>query len=195
MRGLFRLLIVLFLGLPLLSTGQKVHIYNIDNLKAIPEVFIIDHKFDHSTIGNIQGVADLTGFDKEDTLIIQHPSYNRLITTYAHIIAQNKTIYLTESAVDLKEFTVMANKRKQLESEVPNMIVPISKKEIEFSNAQTAADVLGNSGEVFVQKSQMGGGSPMIRGFSANRVLIVVDGVRMNNAIFRSGNLQNIIFN
>ena len=39
----------------------------------------------------------------------------------------------------------------------------------------------------------MGGGSPMIRGFAANRVLIVVDGIRMNNAIYRSGNLQNII--
>jgi hemoglobin/transferrin/lactoferrin receptor protein len=33
----------------------------------------------------------------------------------------------------------------------------------------------------------------MIRGFSANKVLIVVDGVRMNNAIFRGGNLQNVI--
>jgi hemoglobin/transferrin/lactoferrin receptor protein len=33
----------------------------------------------------------------------------------------------------------------------------------------------------------------MIRGFSANAVLLVVDGVRMNNAIFRSGNLQNVI--
>jgi hemoglobin/transferrin/lactoferrin receptor protein len=39
----------------------------------------------------------------------------------------------------------------------------------------------------------LGGGSPMIRGFAANRILIVFDGVRMNNAIFRSGNLQNII--
>ena len=52
---------------------------------------------------------------------------------------------------------------------------------------------LGSSGEVFIQKSQMGGGSPMIRGFSTNRILIVVDGVRMNNAIYRSGNLQNVI--
>lgn len=33
----------------------------------------------------------------------------------------------------------------------------------------------------------------MIRGFATNRVLIVVDGVRMNNAIYRSGNLQNVI--
>lgn len=33
----------------------------------------------------------------------------------------------------------------------------------------------------------------MIRGFAANSVLIAVDGIRMNNAIFRSGNLQNVI--
>ena len=33
----------------------------------------------------------------------------------------------------------------------------------------------------------------MIRGFATNRVVLSVDGVRMNNAIFRSGNLQNVI--
>jgi hemoglobin/transferrin/lactoferrin receptor protein len=44
-----------------------------------------------------------------------------------------------------------------------------------------------------VQKSQLGGGSPMIRGFSTNRLLLSVDGVRMNNAIFRGGNVQNVI--
>ena len=33
----------------------------------------------------------------------------------------------------------------------------------------------------------------MIRGFSANRILIVLDGIRLNNAIYRSGNLHNII--
>ncbi|WP_238531658.1 TonB-dependent receptor plug domain-containing protein [Nitritalea halalkaliphila] len=44
-----------------------------------------------------------------------------------------------------------------------------------------------------MQKSQQGGGSPMIRGFSANRLLYTVDGIRMNSAIFRSGNLHNVI--
>ena len=33
----------------------------------------------------------------------------------------------------------------------------------------------------------------MIRGFSTNRLLLSVDNVRMNNAIFRGGNLQNVI--
>ena len=42
-------------------------------------------------------------------------------------------------------------------------------------------------------KSQFGGGSPIIRGFEASRILLVVDGVRMNNAIYRGGHLQNSI--
>ena len=50
-----------------------------------------------------------------------------------------------------------------------------------------------NSGQVFIQKSQLGGGSPLIRGFSTNRLLLSVDNVRMNNAIFRGGNVQNVI--
>ena len=62
-----------------------------------------------------------------------------------------------------------------------------------IENPQTTADMLAYTNEVFIQKSQLGGGSPMIRGFSANKLLIVVDGVRMNNAIYRSGNLQNVI--
>lgn len=60
-------------------------------------------------------------------------------------------------------------------------------------NPQTAADMLGLTGEVFIQKSQYGGGSPMIRGFATNRLLYSIDGVRMNSAIFRSGNIQNVI--
>jgi hemoglobin/transferrin/lactoferrin receptor protein len=63
-----------------------------------------------------------------------------------------------------------------------------------FQDAPTSsADILQKSGAVAVQMSQSGGGSPIIRGFEANRVLLVVDGVRLNNAIYRSGHLQNSI--
>jgi hemoglobin/transferrin/lactoferrin receptor protein len=55
------------------------------------------------------------------------------------------------------------------------------------------ADVLINSGSLFVQKSQQGGGSPVIRGFEASRIVLMVDGIRMNNAIYRAGHLQNAI--
>ncbi len=78
-------------------------------------------------------------------------------------------------------------------SEVPNQVTVIDEKDIALHNPQTSADALSQSGNVYVQKSQMGGGSPIIRGFEANKILLVIDGVRMNNAIYRSGHLQNVI--
>jgi hemoglobin/transferrin/lactoferrin receptor protein len=95
--------------------------------------------------------------------------------------------------VDLSEIVVSANRWEQNLLEVPNKVSTINASLINFQNPQTAADLLGLSNSVFIQKSQLGGGSPMIRGFATNRILLVVDGVRMNNAIFRSGNVQNVI--
>ena len=62
-----------------------------------------------------------------------------------------------------------------------------------MQNFQNTADVFGNSGTLAVQKSQQGGGSPVIRGFESSRILLLVDGIRMNNLIYRSGHLQNSI--
>lgn len=41
--------------------------------------------------------------------------------------------------------------------------------------------------EILVQRTNLGGGSPIIRGMSGNRVLLMVDGFRVNNATFRLG--------
>lgn len=106
---------------------------------------------------------------------------------------ENNSTDTTKKQVSLTEVVLSVNKWEQKLNEVPNKITKISKTEILRNNPQTAADLLGQTGTVFIQKSQLGGGSPMIRGFATNRVLLVIDGVRMNNAIYRSGNLQNII--
>jgi hemoglobin/transferrin/lactoferrin receptor protein len=103
---------------------------------------------------------------------------------------QNKS---DTAAKELEEVTVSFNKWEQKINEIPNKITKINRINVLRGNPQTAADLLSQSGTVFVQKSQLGGGSPMIRGFATNRILLVFDGVRMNNAIYRSGNLQNII--
>ena len=95
--------------------------------------------------------------------------------------------------INLNEVIYSANKEEEKKSDVPYTIDVIKAKDIELSNAQTSADMLSNTGNIMVQKSQAGGGSPIIRGFEANRVLLVVDGVRMNNAIYRGGHLQDVI--
>jgi hemoglobin/transferrin/lactoferrin receptor protein len=77
--------------------------------------------------------------------------------------------------------------------DLPFNVKRIQSEAIFASNAQNTADVLQSTGATYVQKSQMGGGSPNIRGFEANKLLLVIDGVRMNNAIYRNGHLQNAI--
>lgn len=93
----------------------------------------------------------------------------------------------------LKEFVFSANKVLEPTEDVPKQIVIINPKQIALLNQPTTAELLQQTGQVFIQKSQQGGGSPILRGMEANRVLIVIDGIRLNNAIFRSGHLHNVI--
>ena len=93
----------------------------------------------------------------------------------------------------LDEFVLSASRWCQDKESQPVKIARLSFEKSNAFNPQTAADMLGLTGEVFIQKSQYGGGSPMIRGFATNRLLYSIDGVRMNSAIFRAGNLQNVI--
>jgi len=94
---------------------------------------------------------------------------------------------------ELVEVVVSGNKFAEKKKNIVQKIDIISSSYIKKANAQNMGDLLMSTGNVFVQKSQQGGSSPVIRGFEASRVLFVVDGVRMNNLIYRSGHLQNII--
>ena len=97
------------------------------------------------------------------------------------------------SSLSLDKYVYSATRWMQPIKEIPAKITTISAKQIALMNPQTTADLVGSSGEIFIQKSQLGGGTLMIRGFATNRVLLVVDGVRMNTAIFHSSNQNNVI--
>ena len=95
--------------------------------------------------------------------------------------------------IKLNEIVLSTSKFSQKYREVPKKVIQINSKQIEFENPSTSADLLQNIGNIFIQKSQLGGGSPMIRGHSTNRLVLTVDGVRLNNAIYRGGNIHNVI--
>ena len=99
----------------------------------------------------------------------------------------------TDTNYNLDEVVISCSRFPDKRKEVAQKIDVIKLEAIAFSNSNTTADLLQQSGKVLVQKSQQGGGSPIIRGFEASRILLVVDGVRLNNAIYRAGHLQNII--
>lgn len=172
-------------------TSQAQNVQVVDNTtgKPIVDVFIYHENQESISYTNEKGMADIASFPK-GLLFFQHPSYHQQSIAY---LGNELKVSLKEKIMSFNEVVISANKWEQEEKNVSQKIMSIGRKTIQFQNPQTSADLLAGSGQVFVQKSQLGGGSPKIRGFSANSVLLVVDGVRMNNAIFRSGNLQNVI--
>lgn len=118
-----------------------------------------------------------------------------ILFTCAGFMTQAQTQEQKDSIknVQLNEFVVSGNKFEEKKKNITQKIEVISSKEMTQMNAQTTADVLTNTGQVFVQKSQQGGGSPVLRGFEASRIQLNIDGIRLNNAIYRAGHLQNII--
>lgn len=142
---------------------------------------------------NAKGQCDISALNGAEKIEIRYFGYKTLTQSYAELTQANFLISLSPSRIALDQVVISASRWHQNQRDIPSRVLTISSREVALQNPQTAADLLGASGEVFVQKSQQGGGSPMIRGFSTNRLLYAVDGVRMNTAIFRSGNLQNVI--
>ncbi|MGK0489735.1 MAG: hemoglobin/transferrin/lactoferrin receptor protein [Candidatus Endobugula sp.] len=144
-------------------------------------------------ITNGKGEADISDFVGVSVIEIRSVGFENASVSFSDIQNRNFEIKLNPSSFSLDDVVVSATKWRQSNKEIPGKISRISAKDVVLQNPQTTADLLASSGEVFIQKSQQGGGSPMIRGFSSNRLLYTVDGVRMNTAIFRSGNVQNVI--
>lgn len=188
-RGLF-IIFISFLLSPI--QAQVIKVFNSTTKLPVSDVYIVNEERTIAAFSTKNGSIDLSEFPETSKLVVQHPSYEKVQISLEDLISTT-SFPLQEKLVAFDELVVSANKWEQDVRKVPNDIIAISAETSSFQNPQTAADLLSNSGQVFVQKSQLGGGSPKLRGFSANAVLLVVDGVRLNNAIFRSGNLQNVI--
>ncbi|AXG68671.1 colicin I receptor [Kordia sp. SMS9] len=173
--------------------GQEIQVKDIVNDRNISNVNVYNADQSKGGITNARGKIDISQFSDTEKITFRHISYLPVTFTKQQILQNKNIVYLVKQTAELSKIVISVSKWQQNKKEIPKKIVSINSKEIAYTTPQTAADLLERSGKIFVQKSQLGGGSPMIRGFSTNRLLLSVDGVRMNNAIFRGGNVQNVI--
>lgn len=145
------------------------------------------------TISSEDGVVQLKDITETNELYFIKEGYINYYATLATLNKVEFTVKMTGKFNDMEEVVVSASRFEEKRKDVSQKIQVINSKELQIMNQTSTADVLANSGNVMVQKSQLGGGSPIIRGFETNKVLMVVDGIRMNNAIYRGGHLQNVI--
>ncbi|HRZ76173.1 MAG TPA: TonB-dependent receptor, partial [Bacteroidales bacterium] len=177
----------------ILAQGQTLTIRDLHSRLPLEGVVLISEVPPVYAVTNAHGQAGISAFRGAETIQVRSLGYVTLELSYRQMQDSGFVLHLVPSALDLDQVVVSATRWSQASRNVPSRILSISPREVALQNPQTAADMLGITGKVFIQKSQQGGGSPMIRGFAANRLLYTVDGVRMNTAIFRGGNVQNVI--
>jgi hemoglobin/transferrin/lactoferrin receptor protein len=175
------------------TKAQVLLITNHDTGEPIEMVSIMSKQPHAVALTNIKGKADISSFKTSEKIEIRSLGYKTEVTNYNQLEKIEFKIALKPAYFNIDEVVISANKWEQIQKDIPEKILSIKKDEMILQNPQTAADLLSISGKVFIQKSQQGGGSPMIRGFATNRLLYTIDGVRMNTAIYRSGNIQNVI--
>jgi hemoglobin/transferrin/lactoferrin receptor protein len=187
------LLIALAILFPLFSLAQSLTLLDRSTLQPIVGASIVSEEFEQTMTTGKSGKADIGVFKGAAKVTISHIGYATINTSYSEIEKQKFVVYLTQIFTPLTEIVISASKFEEKARDVAQPVHAIQRRDITYVNQPTSADLLQQSGQVMVQKSQLGGGSPVIRGFETNKVLIVVDGVRMNNAIYRGGHLQNVI--
>ena len=99
---------------------------------------------------------------------------NIQFTRYISTSYKNDVSYLVQ---ELDEVLVSPSKFLESSREISKKVVSINQNTVELANPKTSADLLETTGNIFIQKSQLGGGSPIIRGFSTNRLVLSIDGV------------------
>lgn len=186
-----RLIIVFFVVLKVQS--QTVKVLEAETKLPIDRVLIYNENKSKYIYTNKNGQADLNKFAEKDTLTFQHIAFVEQSLLKQSITPQNNSVYLFDASEQIQEVVLSASRSKESRKRIAEHIEVITQNKIVQISPQTSADLLALTPGVKVQKSQFGGGSPVLRGMESNRVLLVVDGVRMNNAIYRKGHLQNAI--
>lgn len=193
MKQFYIILSVLFLSAPYLSgfslQGRLIN----KKGKPIADVYIslegstlysISKKDGHFLIKNIPaGIYNI---------IFSHVAYQNFILKNIPVhqdLLLKKDIILQARLHLLETTLVTAFRQPRTAVHSADDFKSIDASSIRQRESKNPAEALREEG-IAVQKTGHGGGSAILRGLSSNRILILVDGIRLNNALYRLGNHQ-----
>ena len=156
----------------------------------VPFATVMNTNTGQAAVANAEGVVAVPLWGLNDTLKIQSMGYE--VVKVVPGPTPLRTVELPPATFEIEEVVVQSNAvaaGAMTMASVSSVDRLVAKTPV--LTVETTGELLEGSGQVHLQMSQQGGISPVLRGFEANRVLLVVDGVRMNNAIYRSGHVQN----
>ncbi len=169
--------------LPVFTNAQIIKVVDSITNNAIENVVFYCN--DENSISDKNGFLNINMFDSQDVINITHVGYND-----KKIIKKNitKLIKISPKTNFLQEINFNEKNNIYASFKGSEVIIPIDYIK---STSPSISEILKEQSSVSVQESQPGGGSPNFRGMEANRLLITIDGISLNNTIYRSGHTQS----
>lgn len=138
------------------------------------------------TISNAQGEFKLKKLEGVNTIRVSAIGY----ATHELSVGDNDSMQITlePSVLMLNQgITITAQRQEDLSSDVSQSVTVVTQELLLQNAPRTTPEALMNQTGVWVQKTNHGGGSPIIRGLVGNQVLVLIDGIRLNNSTYRYG--------
>ena len=186
-------LVVFFAFFAGFISGQEIIVVDALTSEPLANVSLYNQTKNRNTNTNKEGKCSVAIFTEKDTISVHYLGYEPQHFSKEELKRKNYLITLDIDRKELSEVILSIARTPTKKNQIAEKVSIINTQDISKNQPQTGADLLLLAPSIRLQKSQGGGGSPVLRGFEANRVLLVVDGIRMNNAIYRSGHLQNAI--
>jgi outer membrane receptor for ferrienterochelin and colicin len=170
------------------------YVFNIQG-RPISDVYVVLPELGSADVTTANGYFSIEDIPSGTYVIkLNHISYRSKIIqnveVYSNSTTTVDTVILESHIFDISDIAVTATRSERSTNRISNQINTVSENEIKARNAKTSAEALREENGIFVQKTNHGGGSAVIRGLSSNQILIMVDGIRLNNSTYRLGNHQ-----
>ncbi len=173
--------------------GQYIQVIDMETTFPLENVRVSSPNKKYLFHTNSDGLVNIRNFRRRDTIIFSHPEYETFKTTKREILKNGNVVEMIKRYQKLDNVILSVSRTKTKKTSIAEQVKIIDKIETMKIMPATGADLLELTGSLLVQKSQGGAGSPIIRGLEANRVLLVLDGIRLNNAISRTGHLHTAV--
>ena len=124
-----------------MSYSQKIILIDNVNKTPVPHVTVYGKFSNKSLISNKKGLIDLKQFDKNDTLVFGHVSYNSIEIIKGAIFEGSK-LYLIPITHELSEIILSVARNKESKEKISKQVSLITSKDLMLDLPQTSADLL-----------------------------------------------------
>jgi len=111
----------------------------------------------------------------------------RVLLLCFYLFVSTGSVAQVDSSKQLPAIIITATRTNSSITKTPFSVSVLDSSKLKQSLLRTVPESLIGLSCVFVQKTNHGGGSPIVRGLTGNQNLLLIDGFRLNNAIFRYG--------